>query len=412
MSVAARAAREPALRRLLAAAGRRYRELGGVRGRARLTDLSDDEARALAGLGVTGRSLPRAGGTVSVDLARLDAALREPRAGGGLALTLELAGEDTTTRDRREAARMLDERKFWSSFAADPACADERVKRWLEGLSGRPPLAGLARTEQGAALRACLAALAEIGCARRPLDRAVLARVATGDPHALDDGRPAATLLLSALADREGLPRVPTAAGGRRALLARHGVVSDPLSSTVLVLGLRATGDGPAARVLAAVDGGHALLTLDQVLGSRLRAPARRVFATEGPIVTRAAEAKLGYGSSPLICTDGQPSAACAELLRQLVAGGARVRHSGDFDWGGLRIAGLMRRRQGARPWRHASADYARLAERLGDRAGRLEPPRGAPPEGFGELWAGLAQHRVPVWQEDLLDELVGDLAG
>lgn len=409
MTVAARAARDETLRRLLSAAAQRYRQLGGVRGSVQVLDLSEAEARAIAGLGVTGRSLPRAGSVVVVELTRLDTALGGADGEGGLLEALELAGEDTTTDGERAAAAETRERRFWESFRDHAACADDRVAAWLEQLPGRPSLASLARNQEGAALGTCLSALAAIdGCER--IDRALLARDAAGDPHALDEGRPATTLLLAALADRDGLTRAPGTAGERRALLARHGVLSDPFASTVLVLGLRVAGTGPAAQILMAADGGHAVLTLSQLTQSQLGGRVPRLFSSEGPIVVRGAEEALGNQAAPLVCTDGQPSAACDELLRQLESTGATIQHSGDFDWGGVRIGGLLGRRHGARPWRHSATDYARHVERLADRK-RLNPPRGSAPDGYGELWKALIRRRIPIWQEDLLDELVGDLA-
>jgi uncharacterized protein (TIGR02679 family) len=408
MTVAARAAREEALRRLLSGAARRYRELGGLRGSVRVPDLSEAEARAIAGLGVTGRSLPRAGDVAVIELVRLDDALGGANGEGGLLEALELAGENTTTDGERATVEETRERRFWESFREHAACADNRVVAWLEQLPGHPSLASLARAQEGAALGTCLSALASIdGCER--IDRALLARDAAGDPHALDEGRPATTLLLAALADRDGLTRVPGAAGERRALLARHGVLSDPLASTVLVLGLRVTGTGPAARILMAADGGHVVLTLSQLTRSQLSGKIPHLFSSEGPIVIRGAEQALGNAAAPLVCTDGQPSAACDELLRQLKPAGATIRHSGDFDWGGLRIGGLLGRRHGARPWRHSVNDYARHVARLADRQ-RLNPPRGSAPDGYRELWEALIRRRIPIWQEDLLDELVDDL--
>jgi uncharacterized protein (TIGR02679 family) len=115
-------------------------------------------------------------------------------------------------------------------------------------------------------------------------------------------------------------------------------------------------------------------------------------------------------GDAPLICTDGQPSTACDALLRQVAPPRAAVRHSGDFDWGGLRIAALMRRRYGARTWRHDAATYDRALLAAADRPASLDQPRGRPPEGFGELWARLDEEQVPIWQEDIVDLLVEDL--
>lgn len=175
----------------------------------------------------------------------------------------------------------------------------------------------------------------------------------------------------------------------------------------MLVCGLRVTGAGPAAALLRSADGGHVLLTLDQVASSELRRSKTDLFTCEGVIVVRAAD---GVGDAPLICTDGQPSTACDALLRQLAPARAAVRHSGDFDWGGLRIAALMRRRYGAVTWRHDAAAYDRALQGAADRPPSLGPPRGRPPAEFEELWARLDEERVPIWQEDMIDLLVEDL--
>src|SRR5256885_757729 len=104
------------------------------------------------------------------------------------------------------------------------------------------------------------------------------------------------------------------------------------------------------AALLRPGDGGHVLLTLAYGASSELRRSETDLFPCEGAVVVRAAES---VGDAPLICTDGQPSTACDALLRQVAPVRAAVRHSGDFDWGGLRIAAPMRRRYGARSWRH-----------------------------------------------------------
>ena len=44
-------------------------------------------------------------------------------------------------------------------------------------------------------------------------------------------------------------------------------------------------------------------------------------------------------------------------------------------------------------------------------RAPALDAPRGNAPEGFEPLWRRLADRRIPVWQEDLLERSVEDMA-
>jgi uncharacterized protein (TIGR02679 family) len=392
-----RYAAEPGMTRLLAAVAERHRALGRVGGAVVLEQLSPPEARTLRHLSVTGRTLPQAGGKARVELARLDRALADV---GGLLAVLRAAGHDVTTavQRREEAASLLE--AAWAR--ALDAAAGSRTPEWVDDLrrtrGGAPPLH----------LPTALAALEILESSTMAWDRARLATEAAGDPHALDDGTPAAALLLAAFAHRDGTP-VPAGASARRALLARHGVLCDPHSSTVLVLGLRATGRGPAAKLLAAADGAHTVLTLAQLAASELSAVRGVVRTCEGPVVVRAAEERLGTRlNAPLVCTDGQPSAACDILLRRL---GGAVAHSGDFEWGGLRIASLMRRRHGAVPWRHDVTDYDAAVALLPDRVNRLGSPRGAAPEGIEMLWRALDECRVPIWQEDLLDRLVDDLA-
>jgi len=394
MTGAARTAASPGLDGLLRAAAERYRVLGRVGGSVRLTALSAPEARAIAHLGVTGRRLPHAGDSIDVDLSRLDSALT---GAGGLLAVLRAGGHELATRaEHRAAARgVLD--AAWD--AASAAVGDERVAAWIVDLrrsrGGGPP----------DALPIAVRALALLN-GRRTWDRARLASEAAGDPHAFDDDRPAAALLLGALAFRDGA-EVPADAPDRRALLARHGILVDPLSSSVLVCGLRVTGTGPAAALLRSADGGHVLLTLAQVASSELRRSERDLFTCEGAVVVRAAES---VGHAPLICTDGQPSTACDALLRQVAPLRAAVRHSGDFDWGGLRIASLMGRRYGARSWRHDAAAYELALQGAAHRPRSLDPPRGRPPAEFEELWERLDEQRVPIWQEDIVDLLIEDL--
>lgn len=78
--------------------------------------------------------------------------------------------------------------------------------------------------------------------------------------------------------------------------------------------------------------------------------PGMWVSVCENPAVVGAAADELGPASSPLVCTDGMPSAAVQILLRTLHGRGVPLRYHGDLDRGGLRIATTVIERFGATP--------------------------------------------------------------
>ncbi|OHV41341.1 TIGR02679 family protein [Pseudofrankia sp. EUN1h] len=235
---------------------------------------------------------------------------------------------------------------------------------WLDGTGALRRLAGDPDTAAGlvARLVAVLDALPSGGVA---LDG--LAAAATGDAHALDDGRPLATLALAAVRVLAGSePAGDASAAGRRAAWAAVGVHLDELTSTVLCLGLPGGTTDATGRVLAAAHeaGEPCVLTLRQVIGrggerAALGVGAGLVFVCQQPIVLASAADELGPGTPPLVCVGEHPSAAVLGLLELLAAQGASFAYHGDFDWAALRLAGGLRDRVGWRPWRYDAEAYA-----------------------------------------------------
>ena len=97
--------------------------------------------------------------------------------------------------------------------------------------------------------------------------------------------------------------------------------------------------------------------------GVRIAWHPEDVFVCENPIVVRAAQRALGTACRPLVSTGGWPSAAASALLDQLRAGGATLRHHGDFDWDGLAIHQALVRDAGVMPWRYDAATYNRAVQ-------------------------------------------------
>lgn len=242
-----------------------------------------------------------------------------------------------------------------------------------------------------------------------------LAAECCGDAHALDDGRPAGTLALSAVRALAGLPfAADPGADSRRAAWAAVGVHLDELSSLVLCLGLPGDPRTALGRTLASCrDAGQpAVLTLRQLRCHGEPLPASRVRICENPVVVAAAADELGTQCQPLVCVGGQPSAAGWRLLELLAAGGAEFGYHGDFDWGGVRIAGAVYHRVHWQPWRYDRRAY----EAAVSAAHPLTPLAGLAGEPAATSWdpqlAAAMRHRnVRIEEELTLDALLQDLS-
>jgi uncharacterized protein (TIGR02679 family) len=360
---------------------RRRVELGQpLTGTVVLNGASSPEREAVAGL--FGRPL-REGRALSVSLGELDALLR--RSGvhdGGLRAAIEVLSGPVEVRADRVAAESRDWAEAFerlaTAAAGRPALASwvetVRARGLVKRLTSRDPVRGRELLEGVEAVVAALPANGE------PLG-AFSARV-TGQAHALDDGSPLGTLALGAaraIAELPPLAAEESAGEARRETWAAVGVLCDELSSTVLTLGLQGGEDSVTGRLLdcARTGGEPVWLTLRQLVRDPPRWPkcsgagTRVVSVVENPAMVALAADRLGSRSGPVVCTNGQPRAATMVLLRGLAAAGFRLRHHGDFDWGGLTIGNLLHRRLPLEPWRFDREAYLEAAS-LHPHAGAL----------------------------------------
>ncbi len=363
-----------------------------------------------------GRRL-RSGNSLTVPLAEVDRVLRESLAcPDGLAAAVVALTGPVTDRRAQDAALAA----AWQRALAEldhPAVADRaELAPWrakveatglLKRLSGGDPVA--ARQLAADAVRV-LSALPADG-----LTLPVLAARTLGDAHALDDGRLLAALVLSAVRALAALPaETATGAEGRRAAWAAVGVALDDLSSRVLVLGLPGSTRTATGRILAAArDGGEpCVLTLRQVVKElpELGLNGHTVHVCENPAVLAAAADELGPGCPPLVCVEGNLSAAARALLTHIADQGHPIAYHGDFDWGGIRIATGILRLPTATPWRYDTPSYLAAVERgLGSPLTTGTP---APTPWDPALAPALTQHTIRVEEEHLLDRLLADLHG
>lgn len=309
---------------------------------------------------------PRAARGLSVSLDELDALLRGSGIhGGGLAEAVVTLTGPVTVRADVVAA----EHRAWAeAFSGiEPGGAGRgELAAWLHRIRASGVVKRLAGGSPAAG-RALLDVLASVVAALPTSGESLSAFAAriTGRAHALDDGSPLGTLALGAARALAGLePPGPdeSAAEARREAWAAVGVLCDELSSIVLTLAL--PGDASATgRVLAAAAATRepVWLTLRQLV----RTPPQwhgisSVLVVENPSVVALAADALAARCPPIVCTNGQPRAATMVLLRSLAAAGVRLRHHGDFDWGGLTIGNLLHRRLPIEPWQFDRDAYLR----------------------------------------------------
>jgi uncharacterized protein (TIGR02679 family) len=362
---------------------------------------------------LTGRAI-RSGASVSVSLAEVDRILRDSGAApGGLAEAVARLTGPVRDRNRERA----DLAGAWdAAFVPLDAVLDGRdeLARWRGWLGATGVVRRLAPQPAQAEqlLIGVAAVLRRLPSPAVPIGR--LAAECCGDAHALDDGRPVGTLVLSAVRALAGLPfAAEGTADSRRAAWAAAGVHLDELSSLVLCLGLPGDPRTPLGRVLGSCReaGQPTVLTLRQLRCHDEPLPAALVRICENPVVVAAAADELGARCQPLVCVGGQPSAAGWQLLGLLAAGGAEFGYHGDFDWGGARIANAVRHRVSWRPWRYDHVAYraAVSAHPIPARTGLVGEPAATPWD--PELAAAMRQLNLRIEEELTLDSLIEDLS-
>lgn len=319
----------------------------GERARARLADLLGSD-----------RLLP-AGSRLSI--ARLAAALEVDGAPGVRALLVDVRGPLGDRRADRHASAGA-RAALWDHLELSarrlPVFPDEgAASTWVQRL-------GAAGIPQGdvdvhrALLDQAVRCLSRVPT-DEPVSLAGLAADVTGSAHGLDPGRRLTRAVLDGLSVAFGVP-APTDAEGARVVWERAGVVPDPLSSTVLTLGLRPSGDHPLAAFLraAADDSEPVVLTLRQLQHwpASARFDVAGAYMVENPsLVADAAGHQIG---APLLCSSGRPSLAVVSLVRRLVGQGTIVRQHADFDPAGLEITRWLATRAGTVPWFMGAGDY------------------------------------------------------
>lgn len=356
-----------------------------------LAAVSEDERRALDGL-LGNRS--RLSGSITLSVAKLDAALVR----AGLARSLREALErldgpienialDRSQRETEWAAVFL-------KFDRPP------LQRLLLESAGRGLVRRLSASDPAKGETLLSAASTVLG--RLPARGVPLSHLAADtlrDAHALDEGRPVATLVMSVLAS-ESDERA-------RDTWAKNGVLVAELAWPALSLNVPARESGSTGRlVVRANENGEPIhLSLRMLLRSQPEwlVQRRTVFVCENPSVVAMASDVFGPRCEPIVCTDGMPSAAQRTLLSQLAAAGADLRYHGDYDWPGIAIGNFVMRTFGAKPWRFGADHYFPTEGRALEGA----PVRAA---WDASLTLKMKSNGIAIDEEAFVDTLLNDL--
>jgi uncharacterized protein (TIGR02679 family) len=290
--------------------------------------------------------------------------------------------------------------ELWAWLAGEVADVElgRSLERWVESQRARGARGGVDHRRRE--LERALAVLR-----RLPADGLALASLAAdeaGGPHGLDRGRALAATVLDAVALGTGQAK-PATAEDARLLWESVGVVPDPLSSTVTVLGL--SGDAsPLGRWLDAARAASepVVLTL-----ANLRRWPRPPLPSDQPAVvvenpSLLAEAAPRWCGPPLVCSSGRPTVAVVVLLRQLGAAGAPLYQHADFDPAGLAITAWLAARAGTMPWHMTAGDYLAAVRTGGATFGAVPETPWDP-----GLAVAMTARGVAVYEEDVRQDLL-----
>jgi uncharacterized protein (TIGR02679 family) len=363
-------------------------------------NLEPEEHNLLSGM--MGRKTRRSH-SIRVDVAVIDLKMRNAGIADSLRDALErLDGPIVLDDDVRDALIAR-----WSlTFAS---VGEERLGRYLRTPQGMLLVKRLSESPESAVL---ILRQAEAVMRRLPekgMPRAQLAAEVLGDAHAMDNGKPAATIVLAAWRQTVERPAEDKALDERERIRdkwASAGVLVNELAKPALFLNL------PFAERDEAVPLGEPeYISLRRLLRNppSWNVEGRDVFVCENANLLAIIADRLGKDCPPLICTDGMPAAAQRKLMSQMSAAGASMAYHGDFDWAGIVIGNYVMREFKALPWRYGAAEYA-LAAATAARPGLiLEEPQ-VVATWDGGLVPAMKEHGIAIAEEAVAASLIDDL--
>jgi uncharacterized protein (TIGR02679 family) len=431
----------PGFHRLFIGLREKYRSLGTLGGKIRLTNLKPEEKSALSGL--LRRDFYQQS-QAEIEVTAVISALDETRFQGVdlKEVLIGYWGEELLT---KKEELMLDQQQREEYFSVLAARLSPKAAGWLRETLAKKDNAYktlIARYDQDPQslsrdLLAVGEALAELPCLTGTKTQlAIFSSQITTDPHFFDRTMSARQLLVYALMYLFAAPK-PSNAFEEAELLYKAGLFSTEIANYTISCGLLGYINETEIHQgwLGFYRSGESLqVSLENL--SRLKqvqSPGGMVFVLENPAVfsvladrwskesnenkqkpKQHKENPSGRGFSPLpmVCANGQINLATLTLLDMLVASGCLLYYSGDFDPEGVLIADRLKKRyrEKLRLWRYSVTDYTKSLSSQMLTPGRLKQLQRLEDKTLIEVGAVMSETKYAGYQEVLVDELWKDI--
>lgn len=201
-------------------------------------------------------------------------------------------------------------------------------------------------------------------------------------------------------------------------LYLRAGLMSNGLSSQVMVLGLNAkSGDGipdPACSYYSKINEPH-ILTLENIIRfEQIEAYNQKVFIIENPSICAALIDRIGNKSHTLVCPINGHNAAFMRLL-EIIPSSTIMYYAGNINYNSLALADklYLKFTKNFKPWRYSKSDYEKILEKNSTMLQDKKKDLSLHNETLASLLSQLRKKGrtassmplVPLFAEDILEE-------
>lgn len=253
-----------------------------------------------------------------------------------------------------------------------------------------------------------------------PTRIALFASKITGDPHAFDRETELWSLFIDALQVISGERIATKNAEEEASFLYKFRLLREDVLNAVACIHILAkdhNGNDILSWASSSQEGVIKNATLREMARGYSYFPAsgNKVYVVENPTVFSTLLDMLPPEVTiPMICTSGQFKLAAWILLDSLVANGATLYYSGDFDPEGILLCDKLIRRYGSSvvPWHFSANDFHKACSQKSISSTRLASLQSVISPRLEEVKSALIRHPYAGYQELLLDDMFLDLQG